>query len=57
MTITVTAKINAGTHPRLGAIIQGQAYTIEEADFSPVLFDRDPVIPAVIPAKSGKKGR
>jgi hypothetical protein len=71
MTITVTAKINAGIHPRLGAIIQGQSYCIEESDFSPVLFERanndsplprqtvgaENLPPAVTPAKPGKKGR
>ena len=73
MTLTVTAKITAGTHPRYGAIIAGQTYTINEADFSPVLFARadndSPLSPepvgaenlppaSVAPAKPGKmKGR
>lgn len=38
--ITVTAKITAGTHPTHGAIIAGQKYTIDAADFAEELFHR-----------------
>lgn len=67
--ITVTGRITAGIHPRLGAIIQGQEYTINAADYSSVLFEPLPIEPVgaihespapdlvPTPAKSGKKGR
>lgn len=38
--ITVTAKITAGTHPTHGAIIAGQTYEIDEAEFAEELFHR-----------------
>lgn len=65
MKITVTAKITAGHHPKYGAIIAGQIYQIDEADFADQLFVGaphaapvlDPANPQPSPAKSGKKGR
>lgn len=38
--ITVTAKITAGTHPTHGAIIAGEEYIIDEAEFAEELFTR-----------------
>lgn len=40
MKITVTAKITAGVHPKHGAIIAGEEYTIAEAEFAEELFHR-----------------
>lgn len=40
MKIEVKAKMTAGTHPVHGPIIKGQAYTIEEGQFAPQLFER-----------------
>jgi len=39
-TITVTARIDAGHHPKYGEIKKGQPYTIDENDFGDQLFDR-----------------
>jgi len=41
MTITVKAKITAGYHPGLNAnIVEGEEYTIEEAQFADQLFHK-----------------
>jgi len=39
-TITVTAKIDGGTHPKYGAIVKDREYTIAEEDFGAELFER-----------------
>lgn len=52
MTITVTAKINAGHHPRYGAIVAGQEYVINAADYSAALFHPLKTAPVI---KTGKK--
>lgn len=54
--IQVTAKMDAGVHPKYGRIVVGRTYTINEADFSAALFERPAVAaPAELPAAS--KGR
>ena len=65
-TITVTAKITAGTHKVHGPIVKGQKYTMREDQFAPELFERpskDWLAPwerdqkTESPAPAGKKGR
>lgn len=38
-TIVVIGKGNLGYSPKFGAIIKGQQYTIDKADFAPELFE------------------
>lgn len=52
MKITVVAKITAGHHPKYGAIVAGQKYVINAADYSAALFHPIKTAPVV---KSGKK--
>lgn len=55
MKINVVAKITAGVHPKYGAIIEGQTYTIDEQDFGDQLFDRPEDKPAVAEPKPRRK--
>jgi hypothetical protein len=39
-TIKVTAKIGNTFHPKYGALVEGQEYTIDEADFGDEIFEK-----------------